>query len=59
MPNKEIKDKKEKKEKIVIKNLNFYYNDKQVIHDLNMTVPENEIFSIIGPANSGNSPARL
>ena len=39
--------------KIAIKNFNFYYNDKQVIKDLNLEIFKNTVFSIIGPANSG------
>lgn len=39
--------------KILIKNLNFYYHQKQVIKDLSLEIPKNEIFSIIGPSNSG------
>jgi len=39
--------------KIVIKNLNFYYNKKQVIYDLNLEIPANEIMSVFGPSNSG------
>jgi phosphate transport system ATP-binding protein len=42
-----------KQSKISIKNLNFYYLGKPVIHGLNLEVPEYEIMSIIGPANSG------
>jgi len=41
------------KEKIVIKNLNFYYNKKKVINNLNLTIREHEILSVFGPANSG------
>jgi len=41
------------KTKIIIKNLNFYFNNKQVIHDFNLKVPKNEITSVFGPANSG------
>jgi len=41
------------KNKIVINGLNFYYNDKQVIHGLNLKIPANEILSVLGPANSG------
>lgn len=41
------------KAKIVIKNLNFYYNNKQVIHDFNLEIPANEIMSFLAPANSG------
>lgn len=39
--------------KIVIKELNFYYQQKQVIKELNLEIPRNEIFAIFGPANSG------
>lgn len=39
--------------KIVIKDLNFYYNKKQAIKNLSLEVPKNEILAIFGPANSG------
>ncbi|MCL1807691.1 MAG: phosphate ABC transporter ATP-binding protein PstB [Oscillospiraceae bacterium] len=39
--------------KIEIQNLNVYYGEKQVIQDLSLQIPRNEILSIIGPANSG------
>lgn len=39
--------------KIVIKGLNFYFQKKQVIHELNLEIPAHEILSIFGPANSG------
>ena len=39
--------------KIIIKNLNFYYNKKQAIYDLNLEIPSNEIMSVFGPSNSG------
>ena len=41
------------KSKIVIKGLNFYYQQKQVIKELNLEIPKNEIFAVFGPANSG------
>jgi phosphate transport system ATP-binding protein len=45
---------KEKNEVIIsIKDFNFYYGQKHVIHDLNLDIYKNEIFSIFGPANSG------
>ena len=44
-----------KKTKIVIKNLNFYYRDKQVIKDVNMEIYANEIYALFGPANSGTT----
>ena len=39
--------------KIVIKDLNFYYNKKKAIHDFNLKIPANEILSVFGPSNSG------
>jgi phosphate transport system ATP-binding protein len=39
--------------KIVIKGLNFYYQQKQVIQELNLEIPKNEIMAVFGPANSG------
>ena len=39
--------------KIVIRDLNFYYKDKRVIHGLNLDIPANEIMAVLGPANSG------
>ncbi|TJX13459.1 phosphate ABC transporter ATP-binding protein [Tissierella creatinini] len=39
--------------KIVIKDLNLYYHEKQVVKELNLEIPQNEIFAIIGPSNSG------
>lgn len=39
--------------KISIKGLKFYYNDKQVIHGIDLEVKSNEILAVFGPANSG------
>lgn len=39
--------------KIVIKDLNFYYGQKQAIKNLSLEIPKNQIFGIFGPANSG------
>jgi len=39
--------------KITVNNVNFYYDKKQVIHNLNMKIKANEITAIFGPANSG------
>jgi len=39
--------------KIVIKNLSFYYGEKQAISGLNLEIAANKILSVIGPANSG------
>jgi phosphate transport system ATP-binding protein len=41
--------------KISIKNLNFFYQKKEVIKALNLDVRENEILSVFGPANSGTT----
>ena len=41
--------------KISIKNLNFFYNNKEVIKALNLDIRENEILSVFGPANSGTT----
>lgn len=43
----------DKQPKIVIKDLNFYYNKKQAIKNLSLEIPRNEILAIFGPANSG------
>lgn len=39
--------------KIDIQNLNFFYQKKQVINNLSLQIPANEILSLFGPANSG------
>jgi len=39
--------------KFQIKNLNFFYNEKQAIYDLSIDICKNEILSLIGPASSG------
>lgn len=39
--------------KIVINDLNFYYDQKQAIKEFSLEIPKNEIFAILGPANSG------
>ena len=39
--------------KIVIKNFNFFFEKKQVIFNLNLNIPPNEIFAFLGPAGSG------
>jgi len=41
--------------KISIKNLNCFYQKKEVIKALNLDVRENEILSVFGPANSGTT----
>lgn len=39
--------------KIVIKELNFYYQKHQVIRGFNLEIQANEILAVFGPANSG------
>jgi phosphate transport system ATP-binding protein len=41
--------------KIEVKDLRLSYGDKQVIHGISFAVPANQIFAIIGPAQSGKS----
>ncbi len=43
------------KTKFTIKNLSIDYNGKQALNDISFDIKENEIFSIIGPANSGKT----
>jgi phosphate transport system ATP-binding protein len=50
---KEPKKEPKKESKIVIKNLDFYYNKKRAINNLSLRIRANEILSIFGPANSG------
>ena len=42
-------------DKIKVKNLSCFYSGKQALKNLNLTVEENEILSIIGPSNSGKT----
>jgi len=39
--------------KIIIRNLNFYYKEKQAVRDLSLEICANEIFALLGPSNSG------
>jgi phosphate transport system ATP-binding protein len=41
--------------KIIIKNLNFYFNNHQALKDVNLDIQANEIFSLFGPASSGTT----
>jgi len=43
----------ERQHKIVLNDVNVYYDKKQVIHSLNLKIPANEIMAVFGPANSG------
>ncbi|HHX12464.1 MAG TPA: phosphate ABC transporter ATP-binding protein, partial [Clostridiales bacterium] len=35
--------------KVVIKDLNFYYEQKQAIKEFNLEIPKKQIFAILGP----------
>jgi len=39
--------------KIVIKDMNFYFDEKQAIRDFNLDIRANQILSVFGPAGSG------
>ena len=39
--------------KISVRNLNFFYQKKQVLYDVNLDIPANSIMSVFGPAGSG------
>jgi phosphate transport system ATP-binding protein len=41
--------------KIDIRGLNFFFDKKQVIRDLSLEIPANEILAVFGPANSGTT----
>ena len=42
-------------EKIAIKNLNFYYGDKQALKDVNFSINEKEVTALIGPSGCGKT----
>ncbi|MBU0700644.1 phosphate ABC transporter ATP-binding protein [bacterium] len=42
-------------DKIVVKNLNLYFDTLAVLRSINLNIKANEILSIIGPANSGKT----
>ncbi len=44
-----------KPSKIIARNLNFHYGEKQAIKNLNLEISANEIFALFGPANSGTT----
>src|SRR3989338_6920744 len=43
------------KTKLEIKNLNFWYGEKKILYDLNLSLSENEITALIGPSGCGKS----
>src|SRR5512143_2275954 len=42
-------------DKIEVEHLNFYYNGKQALNDINLNVPERQITALIGPSGCGKS----
>jgi len=42
-------------EKIIVKNLSFYYGNYQALKSINLVAKKNEILAIIGPAKSGKT----
>jgi len=42
-------------DKIVAKNLNFYYNGKQALRDVGLSMPDRHITALIGPSGCGKS----
>lgn len=43
------------KNKIDVRNFNFYYGDFMALKDLNLPIPENQITALIGPSGCGKS----
>ncbi|HET7376663.1 MAG TPA: ATP-binding cassette domain-containing protein, partial [Anaerolineae bacterium] len=41
--------------KIEVEHLNFYYNGKQALIDINLNMPERQITALIGPSGCGKS----
>ncbi len=41
--------------KIEVEHLNFYYNGKQALSDINLCIPERQITALIGPSGCGKS----
>jgi phosphate transport system ATP-binding protein len=44
-----------KKDKIDVKNLNFYYGPVQALFNLNLKIPEQQVTALIGPSGCGKS----
>jgi ATP-binding cassette subfamily B multidrug efflux pump len=40
---------------IEFRNLNFFYGDKQVLHDINLRIPSGSSLAIVGPTGSGKT----
>lgn len=42
-------------QKVVAKNLNFFYGTKQALHDISLIIPERKVTAFIGPSGCGKS----
>src|SRR5512141_2021069 len=42
-------------DKIEVEQLNFYYNGKQAVSDINLNIPDRHITALIGPSGCGKS----
>jgi phosphate transport system ATP-binding protein len=43
------------KDKIISKDLNLFFEEKQILKDVNFKIPQNSITAIIGPSGCGKS----
>lgn len=46
---------KRRTRKIVVSNLNFFYGQKQALHDISIEIPEKSVMALIGPSGCGKS----
>ena len=42
-------------DKLKSENLNVYFGDAHILHDINLSMPENSITALIGPSGCGKS----
>jgi phosphate transport system ATP-binding protein len=42
-------------DKIIVKDVSFYYGNNQAIRDINLSVKENSVLALIGPSGCGKS----
>lgn len=43
------------KEKLAAEHVDFFYGDKQALHDISMSIPEKQVTALIGPSGCGKS----
>ncbi len=41
--------------RLKVDNLNFFYGDKKILHDINMPIPKNKVVALIGPSGCGKT----